>query len=56
MKHKTDVDYYNEGARAFLRGRDLEDCPYEKDSLEMYNWQDGWIDESATIVDYDKDG
>lgn len=33
---------FEEGKSAFLRGRDLNDCPYEEATEEFYEWEEGW--------------
>lgn len=44
-------DWEREGQKAFRRGRDLEDCPYDKATTPYYSWRDGWILEAEKIRD-----
>lgn len=49
MKHakqKPALVFFQEGSNAFLRGKDLLDCPYRRETDEALNWEDGWIAES----------
>lgn len=38
-----DAGYYGEGIRAYLSGVSYDDCPYEADSHEAFNWTEGWL-------------
>lgn len=43
---------FYEGESAFLRGRDIDDCPYEEATPEYYEWEEGWTTASER---YDND-
>ena len=47
----TTKDWEREGRKAFRRGKDLEECPYDEYSAPYYSWRDGWISESEKVHD-----
>lgn len=48
----TVKDWVEEGRRAFRKGRDLEDCPYDSNTAPYNSWRDGWILESEKFDDF----
>jgi hypothetical protein len=35
-------DYYNQGWDAFEQGLDYNDCPFERGTMQEYDWQQGY--------------
>lgn len=44
-------DVYSEGYRAFHNGFGVDDNIYSHDTMEYYDWREGWFEAYNTVSD-----
>lgn len=36
------LDYYNQGWEAYYNGLDMNDCPFQQETVEEFDWKQGF--------------